>query len=267
MIPITKQIKQINCYAGKNSPVWIVIHETDNYTTGSGAKAHSKAHNNGNLSTSVHYYVDDTAIYQTLNHSDGAWAVGHQYGTPPVPGVSNYNSINIEICVNPDSDYDIARKNCIDLVKYLIQETGIDADHVIRHYDAKLKWCPRKMMDNPKLWIEFKEQLIAKKTGWVEENGGWRFYLGDTGNYVTNAWYKDGDDWYWFDGSGIMVCNTWYLYMGYWYYLGTDGAMVKGLQDVNGKWYYLDQNGHMATAPIILTPDQDGALQWPGIAE
>ncbi|PNV62849.1 N-acetylmuramoyl-L-alanine amidase [Clostridium sp. chh4-2] len=262
MIPITKQIKQINCYADKNNPVWIVIHETDNYTAGSGAKAHSKAHNNGNLNTSVHYYVDDHSIYQTLSHSDGAWAVGHQYGTPPVPGVSNYNSINIEICVNPDSDYDIARKNCIDLVKYLIQETGIAADHVIRHYDAKLKWCPRKMMDNPKLWTEFKEQLIAKKSGWHQECGGWRFYLGDTGNYISNDWYWDSKNWYWFDGAGMMVSDTWKTGSdGKWYYLSSDGSMAKNQWIIwNNRLYKVTEDGSMFQGDIHLKTDSNGAL-------
>ena len=42
--------------------------------------------------------------------------------------------------------------------------------------------------------------------------------------------------------------------------------MVKGLQTIGGKWYYLDEEGHMATEPVTLTPDQDGALQYPGLA-
>ena len=130
---IRKEIKQINCYAGQNRPAWIVIHETDNYKMGAGALKHSEAHRNGNLSTSVHWYVDDTVAVQTLYYSDGAYAVGRQYGTPLVPGVSNTNSINIEICVNPDSDYNQARANCIALVKQIMTETGISADHVIRH--------------------------------------------------------------------------------------------------------------------------------------
>ena len=99
---IRREIKQINCYAGQNRPAWIVIHETDNYKMGAGALKHSEAHRNGNLSTSVHWYVDDTVAVQTLDYRDGAYAVGRQYGTPLVPGVTNTNSINIEICVNPD---------------------------------------------------------------------------------------------------------------------------------------------------------------------
>ena len=63
----------------------------------------------------------------------------------------------------------------------------------------------------------------------------------------------------------MMVCNTWYQYKGAWFYLGSDGAMVKGLQTVSGKWYYLGDDGRMATEPVTLTPDQDGALQYPDI--
>ena len=106
------------------------------------------------------------------------------------------------------------------------------------------------------------------KTGWQQEDGGWRFYFRDgSGKHVVNAWYQDEDKWYWFDGAGMMVCNTWYQYKGAWFYLGSDGAMVKGLQTVSGKWYYLDDDGRMATEPVMLTPDQDGALQYPGLRQ
>lgn len=108
---------------------------------------------------------------------------------------------------------------------------------------------------------------VTVKTGWQQENGGRRFYLKDgSGKYVSNDWYKDGDKWYWFNGAGMMVHDTWYQYKGSWYYLGPDGAMFKGLQAINGKWYYLDQDGRMATDPVVLTPDQDGALCYPGLA-
>lgn len=110
-----------------------------------------------------------------------------------------------------------------------------------------------------------------KLSGWQQEADGWRFYLGNTGECVKNAWYQDADGkWYWFRGDGLMVSNTWYLYDDgdgpRWYYLGSDGAMVKGQQTIDGKWYVMDDNGKMVTEPVTLTPDQDGALQWPGLA-
>lgn len=107
-----------------------------------------------------------------------------------------------------------------------------------------------------------------EKSGWVEEDGGWRFYLGDSGECVCNAWYLDSDGkWYWFDGAGMMVHDVWYQYNGAWYYLGADGAMVTGQQTIDGKWYVMDDNGAMITEPVTLTPDDDGALQWPGLSK
>jgi N-acetylmuramoyl-L-alanine amidase len=105
-----------------------------------------------------------------------------------------------------------------------------------------------------------------KKSGWVHEDGGERFYLGDSEKYVANDWYQDDGKWYWFDGAGHMVTDTWYQYRGDWYYLGQDGAMVKGLQSVDGKWYYLDQGGKMSKEPVLLTPGEDGALRYPEMA-
>ena len=70
---------------------------------------------------------------------------------------------------------------------------------------------------------------LVRKSGWHQEDGGWRFYLGNTGEPVRNNWYKDGEDWYWFDGAGMMVYDTWKTGKdGRWYYLGTDGKMFKG---------------------------------------
>lgn len=105
------------------------------------------------------------------------------------------------------------------------------------------------------------------KSGWYQEDGGWRFYLGDTGECVRDAWYNDNGMWYWFRNDGLMVSDVWYQYQGAWYYLGPDGAMCTGLQTVDGRWYYLDETGRMATEPVVLTPDQNGALQYPGLEQ
>ncbi|WP_107612573.1 peptidoglycan recognition protein family protein [Clostridioides difficile] len=159
MVDIIKMLTKKKCYPNKNNAKFIVIHETDNEDKGADAKRHAQALNNGNLEASVHYYVDDKVIYQTLSHSDGAWAVGKSYGTALVAGVTNYNSINIEICVNRDGNYTKARQNAIDLTKKLMKDLNISADKVIRHYDAKRKYCPRKMLDSPKLWVDFKDKI------------------------------------------------------------------------------------------------------------
>ena len=109
-----------------------------------------------------------------------------------------------------------------------------------------------------------------KKSGWKEEDGGLRFYNGDTGLCVRNNWHEDKEKnlWYWFDGAGMMKTNTWYKYNGDWYYLGPDGAMCTSqLVENSGKIYAVDKDGKMITEPVTLTPDQDGALQYPALAK
>ncbi len=111
-------------------------------------------------------------------------------------------------------------------------------------------------------------QKVEKKSGWKEEVGGKRCYNGDTGLPVRNDWAQVDGKWYWFNGDGIMVTSTWYKYNEAWYYLGPDGAMCKSqLVASSGKIYAMDKNGKMITEPVMLTPDQDGALQCTGLVK
>ena len=156
----TEFISKKCTYAGQNSPKYIVIHETDNFSKGADAGRHAQAQAAGHLSTSVHYYAGSDGIYQATDHRDGTFSVGREYGGEhSVQDATNRNTINIEICVNVDGDYTKARTNAVELVKQLIQTTGIPAERVIRHFDAKGKYCPRKMMDKPELWEDFKRQI------------------------------------------------------------------------------------------------------------
>lgn len=156
----TEFISKSNTYAGQNNPKYIVIHETDNFSKGADAARHAQAQAAGHLSTSVHYYAGSDGVYQAAEHTDGTYSVGREYGgVHAVKDATNRNTINIEICVNEDGDYTKARENAAELVRYLVQTTKIPAERVIRHFDAKGKYCPRKMMDNPELWKNFKRQI------------------------------------------------------------------------------------------------------------
>jgi len=206
-------------------------------------------------------------IFQLIPEDEISWCTNQ----------ANSYTISIEAC-HPDSSgkfnaatYAAYVELCADLcVRWDLDPL---AGGLIRHYDVTGKPCPKYFVDNAAAWEQFKRDVAAavagkaNKSGWHEEDGGWRYYNGDTGLCICNNWAKDPDDgkWYWFDGAGMMVCNVWYMHNNHWYYLGTDGAMLKGLQDINGKWYYLDQGGKMATEAVVLTPDDNGALQYPGI--
>lgn len=95
------------------------------------------------------------------------------------------------------------------------------------------------------------------KTGWYQEDGGWKFYLGDTGDYVKNDWYKDSNGrWSWFDAAGHAISNAWYEYEGSWFWFGTDCYMYSSQWiEYKGNQYYLTSDGSMAKFAYIKSKD------------
>lgn len=152
---IQKMLININYSRGITiNPAYIVIHETDNEDAGADAVANRNYFaNHPEAEASTHFVVDDHSIIQCLELNQKGWHVGDNRGHSDI---TNSNTIGIEICVNSDGDYMKARANATELVKYLISVTGIPASRVVRHYDASGKWCPRRMLDTPTLWTEFK---------------------------------------------------------------------------------------------------------------
>lgn len=91
---------------------------------------------------------------------------------------TNRNTIGIEVCstndtgkmtVANDSHWSFTDKvvsNLVELVKYLMVEYGIDAAHVIRHYDVNGKPCPgiigwNEDTGSAAKWAAFKARLGA----------------------------------------------------------------------------------------------------------
>ena len=143
---------------------YIVIHDTGNRGKGAGVDSHFKYFNGGDRQSSADFFVDDKKIGQFTDYkNEYSWHAGRIYGVPSVPGCKNANSVGIEICINPDSDYKKAIENTVELVKYLQKELSITSDRVIRHYDACLKMCPGSMSaNNWQAWKEFKKSLQAE---------------------------------------------------------------------------------------------------------
>ncbi|WFB45987.1 N-acetylmuramoyl-L-alanine amidase [Clostridium perfringens] len=155
---INKRLSTTNVTLNANNPKYIIIHETDNTSSGAGAETHCKAQANGNIGkASVHYYVDDTGVYQAVEHKHATWNCGdgnNRYG------INNKNTISIEICVNSDSDYNKAVDNAVELVRYL--KNGYYSNcKVVRHYDASRKNCPRRILANG-YWNTFLERVNSK---------------------------------------------------------------------------------------------------------
>ena len=160
-------ISNNNSYAGQ-VPVYIVIHNTDNYAAGANAKAHAKAQHDGNFKGySAHVYVDDSGAYQAMPYDRGAWHVGVNYGGKLFGVVNNRNSIGVEMCVNAGYNYEKAFQNTVQVCKQLMKQFGIPAERVVSHFNVCNKNCPSAIRAK-KDWDRFKN-LISGKSETVDD--------------------------------------------------------------------------------------------------
>lgn len=161
MLNIEKKQILYNRVARTAKIKYIVIHDTGNKSKGADADAHFNYFNGGNRSSSADFFVDDKKILQINDYNKYyTWHVGDGKGKY---GITNQNSIGIEICVNADGDYNKAFLNAVELTKYLMKELNIPDERVVRHYDASRKNCPASMnANNWAKWEEFKELLMDK---------------------------------------------------------------------------------------------------------
>lgn len=166
MPEITKKLIKFNFTANSNKPEYIVIHDTGNPNAGANAEMHFKYFNGGDRQSSAHFFVDDFQILQVIETKDKSWHCGdgaNKYG------ISNNNSIGVELCINSDINKEIAMNNLVFLVTSLMKNYNIPLNKVVRHYDASRKMCPNSMSaNNWTKWNEFKEKLKPKELSRTE---------------------------------------------------------------------------------------------------
>lgn len=170
MLPI--QIKHIkyNYSTNTDKKIYIVIHDTGNRGAGANSQAHFNYFNGGDRQASANYFVDDSNIMELVDPNLTAWHCGDGGGAY---GITNRNSIGIEICINSDGNYDKAVSNALELTKNLMARYGIDANHVVRHYDASRKNCPQSMnYNNWAGWTAFKARLAGTPVTSSNNTGG-----------------------------------------------------------------------------------------------
>jgi hypothetical protein len=62
-------------------------------------------------------------------------------------GIGNRQSIGIEICVNADGNFEQAKKNAQELIRWLLNERHISINYVVQHNHWSGKNCPRTMRE------------------------------------------------------------------------------------------------------------------------
>ena len=159
---ITLEQISYNISNRKSAIKYIVIHDTGNKSMGATAVAHYNYFNSGNRNSSADFFVDSKQIMQINDYKEYCtWHCGDGNGKY---GITNQNSIGVEICVNSDGNYLQAYKNAVELTKWLMKELNIPAERVVRHYDASRKKCPASMSGNDwAYWQDFKNRISGSE--------------------------------------------------------------------------------------------------------
>lgn len=151
----------------RTTPIkYIVLHYVGNGTSAAGnAKNNCIYFSGGNRNASAHYFVDDGGIWEYADPDQYyTWHCGDGGGRY---GISNANSIGIEVCQDGDLPYTEAEiGHLTKLVPYLMQKYNVDAAHVVRHYDASRKLCPYYYAKRQDAWDALKAR-ITNGTGAV----------------------------------------------------------------------------------------------------
>lgn len=189
MLPITKHTSTIDTSSAPGRKIeYIVIHYTAGTNSRKGAAINAAEWwKLPNTEASADFIVDDETIvrYNPDVNNRYCWHVGgSKYKTKGgslYGKATNYNSVGIEICSTSSTGSksldanavgwtftDAALNNALDLTRYLMTLYGIDADHVIRHYDVTGKLCPgivgwNEDSGDVSKWLAFKAKLEPEK--------------------------------------------------------------------------------------------------------
>ncbi|MBO5454677.1 MAG: N-acetylmuramoyl-L-alanine amidase [Clostridia bacterium] len=153
---------QINCNIstrGENKIRYIVIHDTGNKSKGADTKAHFNYFNSEYRGSSADCFVDDNGPLWVNDYTKFyTWHCGDGQGKF---GITNKNSIGIELCVNEGSDRLKAMEFLVCEVVKTAERLNIPFENIVRHYDASRKVCPGSMSAND--WEEWKLFKIEVK--------------------------------------------------------------------------------------------------------
>ena len=144
--------------AGKKGIKYICVH----YTGGTGSAINNvKYFKSGNRNASADFFIDEKGIYKFNPnvYRYYSWAVGDGHGKY---GITNSNSISIEVVNNggkfSDKEIIYLRK----LVNWAMKKYNVKAKNVVRHYDASRKQCPKYYSGSDtanKRWVNLRKKI------------------------------------------------------------------------------------------------------------
>lgn len=200
-LQINQKLQTINASSRYGSDVkYIVVH----YTGAPGSAVNNATYfANGYRGASAHYFVGYSGeVWQSVSDSLAAWSVGgNKY--PGTKGGSvygkctNYNSINIEMCVRTSGSRGDTSKDwyfedetissTVKLVQGLMMKYDIPLSRVVRHYDVVGKYCPNPFVlnDDEVTWSDFKNMVAGNES--TPSGGGSSSSNGSTGTTTPST--------------------------------------------------------------------------------
>lgn len=120
------------------TPTSLTIHQTDNFREGANSAAHANLQSRlGAKQASWHWQVDDVEAVQSFLEDVRCWHAG------TAPG--NNTSIAIEMCVNPDSDYEKTFDNGARLAAQILKRHRLPLAVMVQHNYWTGKNCPSQI--------------------------------------------------------------------------------------------------------------------------
>lgn len=168
------------CYDTKPNVKYIVIHYTGNSADNALNNARYFYNNQSSVQGSAHFFVDSgNVVFRSVLETKSAWHVGDGNSRY---GISNFNSLGIEMCTHSNYNVSSATENvAAQLAADLLKKYGLGINSLKRHYDASRKDCPRgwnnasayaSQMGGEARWNAFRNKVSA--------------YMGGSGGNVTS---------------------------------------------------------------------------------
>lgn len=144
----------------------LVAHWTANTDKGANATANRNYFNGPAMFASSHYISDDHSILRCVPDHEVAYHAGglhyladgenlratHPSLTP------NFFVLGLEMCVNSDGDWNLTRRNSVDLLAFLLHKYQFSLNDLYRHHDITGKDCPKMLLDAT-AWTNFKTEI------------------------------------------------------------------------------------------------------------
>ncbi len=212
---IVKKTGTINTTSLKGRKIeWIVIHYTAGTTSKAGSALDLAAYYlSGKAAASSDFIVDDTAVVQYNGDIANryTWGVGgSKYTSMSTPEGGRYygkcknsSCINIEVCSNKtnkksllasDTDWyftDAEIELTVRLTRQLMEQYGIDAEHVIMHHHVTGKVCPNPWTVTPDRlsgWQDFQRRISAvNDTASAAEKSSDKLYCVQVGAFADRS--------------------------------------------------------------------------------